>query len=260
MISIPTVDQLIDSALNADSPVLEQQKVAAARDESEKIDEMEKVASKLESWADGIESEDQEQVKVASAEKYESARQRMLKLAMVGTAYRTLKSLEENGQLDTLVEKNAQVGKWLIGRARRGLGAVVAKPSKVREAAKAIAGRPPLTGVAKTRAVARQQKRMAAAGAAIAERRPATIRGRAEVALAKSRQQAAQARRATTAAKATAAKQVAEATRAREAAEVGRKRMALVAGGAGAAGLAGAGLAYGAGRKQERQRQARRYA
>ena len=260
MISIPTVDQLIDSALSADNPVPEQQKVAAARDDSEKIDEMEKIASELERWADGVDSEDQEQVKVARAEKHENSRQRMLKLAMVGTAYRTLKSLEENGQLDALVEKNAQVGKWLIGRARRGLGAVVAQPAKVRKAAKAIAGKAPLTGVAKTRAVARQQKRMVRAGEAIAERRPATIAGRADVALAKSRQQASQARRAERVTRAVAAKQVAKAAKAQEAAEAGRRTMQLVAGGAGAAGLAGAGLAYGAGRKQERQRQARRYA
>ena len=179
---------------------------------------------------------------------------------MIGTAYRTLQSLEENGQLDSLVEKNAQVGRWLIGRARRGVGSVVASSKKVRQAAKAIRGKAPLTGVAKTRAAVRQQKRMVGAGAAIAKRRPATIAGRAELAVAKGRQQAAQARRAERTTKATAAKQVAKATKAKETAEAGKRTMQLVAGGVGAAGLAGSGLAYGAGRKQERQRQARRYA
>ncbi len=55
-------------------------------------------------------------------------------------------------------------------------------------------------------------------------------------------------------------KSAAKATKAKETAEAGKRTLQLVAGGAGAAGLAGAGLAYGAGRKQERQRQARRYA
>lgn len=260
MISIPTVDQLIDGALSADNPVPEQQKVATEQVELKKIDEMEKMASVLENWADGIDSENQEQVKVASDEKHEDARHRMLKLAMVGTAYRTLQALEENGQLDSLVEKNAQAARWLIGRARRGVGSVVSSVRKVRKAAKGITGKAPLTGVAKTRAVARQRKRMVGAGAAIAERRPATIAGRAELAVAKSRQQAAQARRAERATKATAAKQVTKAEKGQAAAEAGKRTMKLVAGGAGVAGVAGAGLAYGAGQKHERQRRARRYA
>lgn len=264
MTSIPTVDQLIESALSADNSVPEQQKAAPAQDDFEKIDDMEKMAAELDHWADGVDSKDQEQAKIASTEKHETARQRMLKLAMVGTAYRTLKSLEENGQLDSLVEKNAQVGKWLATRARRGLGSVVAGPAKVRKAAKAIAEkagrRGPLAGAAKTKAVVRKQKRMVQAGAAIAERRPKTIARRADVALAKTRQQAAQARRSERVTKATAAQQVAKARKGQEAAEAGKKTMALVAGGAGAAGLAGAGLAYGAGRKHERQRRARAYA
>ena len=141
MISIPTVDQLIDSALDADNFVPDQEKVAAVRENIEQIDDMEKMASELENWADGIDSVEVEQTKVASDEKHEDARHRMLKLAMVGTAYRTLRALEENGQLDGLVEKNAQIGKWLIGRARRGVGSVVAKRSKVSKAAKAITGK-----------------------------------------------------------------------------------------------------------------------
>lgn len=245
---IPSIDQILEVALESPAPeVVEQEKTA-----SEPVDEefdFEKVAGELEDLAQLTESKDQEeQEKVAEVED-SGSRQRMLKLAMVGTMYRTLESLEEKGQLDCLVEKNAQISKWLMRRAQRGVGSVVAKPSAVRKAAKGIGGKkiPKVT--------AKRQKGMVQAGKRIGERRPASIAARSDVAVMKSKQQAAKVRRAAAATKKKATKEVATAQAGLAAAEAGKKKIKLLAGGAAAAGVAGGGLAYQAGREKERKRQ-----
>lgn len=254
---IPSIDQILEVALESPAPEVVEQKKTASETVDEEFD-FEKVAGELESLAQVAESKYQgEQEKVAEAEDSES-RQRMLKLAMVGTMYRTLESLESKGQLDCLVEKNAQVGKWLVRRAQRGVGSVVASAKSVRKGAKAAVAR---TGKKVPKATVRQQKKMVQAGKRIGQRQPASIAARSDFAVMKSKQQAAQARRAASATKKKAAKAVATAQAGQAAAESGKKSLKLLAGGAAAAGVAGGGLAYQAGREKERKRQSiRRFA
>lgn len=265
---IPSIDQILEVALESPAPeVVEQVKTA-----SEPVDEefdFEKVAGELESLAQVAESKDQgEQEKVAEAEDSES-RQRMLKLAMVGTMYRTLESLESKGQLDSLIEKKAVLSKFLMRRAQRGVGSAVAGTTKeslkaIRKAQISVAkkgGGKAITPSSAKRVSAKTQKKMVSSGEAIGKLQPKGIAARSDVAVMKSQQQAAQARRAATATKQKAAKSVATAQAGQAAAESGKKSLKLLAGGAAAAGVAGGGLAYQAGRKQERKRQnVRRFA
>lgn len=100
---VPTVDQLVsavlDGAVSSDPEPVE--KTASS---STEVD-FEKVAEELDTWANEAENEQEEMSKVASAKVQDNARDRIMKIAMVDTMYRTLRSLEENGQIQRLVAR-----------------------------------------------------------------------------------------------------------------------------------------------------------
>lgn len=102
---VPTVDQLVSAVLDgAVSPGPDPEPVEKTASSSVGVD-FEKVAEELDTWANEAENEQEEVQKVASAKVQDNARDRIMKIAMVDTMYRTLRSLEENGQIQRLVAR-----------------------------------------------------------------------------------------------------------------------------------------------------------
>lgn len=120
---VPTVEQLVQAAISdadsfeiGDPPV---EKIASTKvpESDVGLDMFEKTARELDSWADQIESDQEESEKIASAKKEQNTHDAILKLAMASTVLHTLHELDKHGQLGRLVEKNA-CSSQLTGRGR----------------------------------------------------------------------------------------------------------------------------------------------
>ncbi len=107
MIAVPTIDSIVDAALNPENPVRVIEK-KASRTMYDEADEIEKIADDLDKWAADIRKNQEDHEKQAEENNSKKDKEEIFKLAAIDTIYKTLQSLENNGQIERLLEKEVE--------------------------------------------------------------------------------------------------------------------------------------------------------
>lgn len=224
---IPSVDELVEAAVNGGN-IIEKEKIASIQ-YSDEADIIESVAGELEGWIKQASEKEEE----GNLIDYQEKRAQVYKMAVVGTIFNTLNTLDENGQLDRLIEKKADKASYIGSFIKRFGAKSVRKVQKTKS----------LRGAAATSQKGARAAKMESAAAHVKSRGITSSnvgKGTSKVERA-AKQEAVVARKQTRGAK----KELA-------ATQASKKRLTkgLVAGGVGASGLA-----YAAGASQKpRQR------
>lgn len=218
---IPSVDELVDAAIKGGN-IIEKEKIASVH-YSDEADIIEGVAAELESWIK-VAAEKEEEGSLAD---YQEKKAQIFKMAVIGTIFNTLDSLDENGHLDRLIEKKA----GYLGSFVKRFGARTAQKAQKTKSLRGAAA----TSQRGARAAKIQQAASSVKAKGIT---PSTVgRGTKGERMAKR--------------EAVAAKKQTRGVRKELAAtQTSKKRLAV---GLTAAGVGGAGLAYSSGSSQNRK-------